>query len=739
MGFSIRLKTILQSKHLLHNFFLFAFPVVILYLTFNNLWYSLVLLVYLAYLKVKRFDQIYWLVGLLLIYSVIIGLQFFKKSTLELGDYEGVVKVIEVIQKNNYAKVILEINGEKVLWNSEEIHMKSGTKLKIKGVIKEVYGERIPYGFNEIKYLKYQSIYRKIKITDYQILSKLITIYTLNEMINDYYDQHFEGNASSYLKALVMGNKNNLDEEDSKRIGILGISHLFVVSGLHVGLLILIFQKILSFLKVRDQYQTMITFSFLMIYLLITAFLLAVVRVLVGEILKRINQKYGLNLDSLDLLSINFMLVAFFLPLAPFQFAFILTYLTTFSITVARLIFLKYQVNVLQSLAISVVTFLITFPVIVNISGKINFLSIIYNLFYIPLVSLVILPLSLIVSFLPFLGGFYLAIINGFSASLNLLSRITVFQISFPAPNILIFLLYYSLIYFILKKWEQGLRVEKVLLILFLFLFFYHQARSFYPLDEVTFLDLREGDATFIGQRFNQVNIIIDTGEVNNLDLFSFLRGKGINTIHYLIVTHGDTDHSGQALELIKQFRVHNLILNAYDINDNIKALIQKAGKTKVTRLKAGDELLINDEIKFKVISPGRDYQDVNDNSLVMIGELFGATYLFTGDISSQVEKDLVSAFNIKIDILKVAHHGSNTSSSETFISRINAKIAIIMSGSHNTFGFPHLKVMNRLKEQINLVLSTSEHYTITIYKRPSCLKVKTYKKVIYCPLSGDT
>lgn len=739
MEFSIKLKIFLQSNHLLHNFFLLAFPIVLLYLTFNNFWYSLGIIIYLGYLKAKQFDHIYVVMVLLVVYSILIGLHYFKKSKLPLGSYGGVVKVSEVIQKNTYSKVILEIDGEKVIWNTEDMTLKSGMKLTVKGEIKEVFGERVPYGFNEKNYLKYQSIYRKIKITEYQIISKSLTVYSLNEFINDYYDNHFTKLSSSYLKALVLGNKNNLDEEDAKRIGILGISHLFVVSGLHVGLLILIIQKVLTILKVPNQYQSAITYLFLLFYLLATAFLIAVIRVLVGEVLKRYNQKKGLGLDSVDLLSINFLIVAFIIPLAPFQYAFILTYLTTFSITLSRKILTKYSNNLLQSLVISIVTFLMTFPIIINISGDINFISIIYNVFYIPLVSFIILPLSLIVTFLPFLGGFYHILIQGFSASLHILAKLTVFQISFPKPNPLFFGLYYFLILTLFSKWEKGLKVKKELAFLSLVLFAYYQAHFFYPLDEVTFLDLREGDATFIGERFNRMNILIDTGEVNNSDLFSFLKGKGVHTIHYLIISHGDSDHCGQASEILNNFSVHYLVLNAYDSNDQIRNIINNAGRTKVIRLRAGDELLISDRIKFQVLSPSKDNQNVNDNSLVLLGELFGIKYLFTGDISSKVEKDLISKSQLKFDILKVAHHGSATSSSEIFLDHIESKIAVIMSGSHNTFGFPNPKVYARLQAKVSLVVSTSNHYTITFRKKGDFIKIKSYQEVIYCPLSGDT
>ena len=92
-----------------------------------------------------------------------------------------------------------------------------------------------------------------------------------------------------------------------------------------------------------------------------------------------------------------------------------------------------------------------------------------------------------------------------------------------------------------------------------------------------------------------------------------------------------------------------------------------------------------------------------------------------------------------QLDVLKVAHHGSNTSSSEDFLKNTNARVAIIMSGSHNPFGFPKPQVVKRLKENIDMVLSTSDYYTISITRNWYTTKIKGYNEnATFGPLSGD-
>jgi competence protein ComEC len=434
---------------------LLALGIILLYLTFVRPWAAVVLIAYIGYLFLKNYALKKMMLFLIIIYGAVLGLNHFKKSRLESGTYEGKAYVVAVVLKEDYAKVILEINKEKVSWITDDMALRSGESLYVKGILLDPEGAHVPHGYDERKSLKYQSIYHKISMEDYKVVSSEWTLYTINELCNEYYDRTFPPRVSSYLKALVLGNKNDLDQDDMTRISILGISHLFVVSGLHINLLILIVEKLLSFLRVPDKYHSPLLIIFLTSYLVATAFLIAVVRVFVGEMLKLINKKYRFGFDSLDLLSVNFLFVGLLMPLAPYQYGFILTYITTFSITVGRHIFSQYENYLVQSLAISIVSFFITLPIIINISYRVNFLSIIYNLFYIPLVSFIILPLSMIITFLPYLSFLYEILITGFSNSLTILSGIDFLMISFPEPSLALFMLYYGLLLVIFAKWEH--------------------------------------------------------------------------------------------------------------------------------------------------------------------------------------------------------------------------------------------------------------------------------------------
>ena len=142
--------------------------------------------------------------------------------------------------------------------------------------------------------------------------------------------------------------------------------------------------------------------------------------------------------------------------------------------------------------------------------------------------------------------------------------------------------------------------------------------------------------------------------------------------------------------------------------------------------MKKGDEFFI-DKFYFKILWPSFDQKDVNNNSLVIYSIIFNQRILFTGDIEKKAEEELVRNVNkIKVDILKVAHHGSNTSTHELFLKSVRFKIAVAMNGYNNQFGFPTKAVIDRIKNIPNTIFyNTIYTGTITIYSYPWSKKMK--------------
>ncbi|MGM9877564.1 MAG: ComEC/Rec2 family competence protein [Bacilli bacterium] len=189
---------------------------------------------------------------------------------------------------------------------------------------------------------------------------------------------------------------------------------------------------------------------------------------------------------------------------------------------------------------------------------------------------------------------------------------------------------------------------------------------------------------------------------------------------------HGDYDHMGEAINLVNNFKVENVIFNCGEFNELEQKLIKVLDKKKIPYYSCIKELNINNN-KLKFLN-NEDYGNENDNSSVIYTELDNHKFLFMGDAGLEVEEDIIEKYDLQnIDVLKVGHHGSNTSSSEKFINSINPKYCLIGVGKNNRYGHPKDSVLDILKD--SNIYRTDLDGTIEIKLNKNGYKIKT------CPL----
>lgn len=213
-----------------------------------------------------------------------------------------------------------------------------------------------------------------------------------------------------------------------------------------------------------------------------------------------------------------------------------------------------------------------------------------------------------------------------------------------------------------------------------------------------------QGDCTIIRTKYNKV-ILIDSGEENN-EVLLYLLKQQISKIDYLIISHFDSDHCGSAFEVLENIKIENIVIGIQaEKYDNCVAFIDLAKKKNIDIivLESGDFLEIDKETSLEVFFPDKTYtvpdNKINNNSLVCKIKSKNFSILFTGDIEEETEKYLCLKFGnkLKADILKVAHHGSKTSSTVQFLQYVKPKIALIGVGKNNIFGHPSNKVVEEL------------------------------------------
>ena len=245
-------------------------------------------------------------------------------------------------------------------------------------------------------------------------------------------------------------------------------------------------------------------------------------------------------------------------------------------------------------------------------------------------------------------------------------------------------------------------------ILLFCISFFYQMQVNASSLLKVYFIDVGQGSSILV--QSESKNTLIDTGDEKYYDkLDSFLSNNQINSIDQIVLTHNDPDHVGNVDRLIKTRKVGTVIQSKYGYKKNaatkdVKELNAAISKyhTKTVKVKKGNKIDFGCGIKGEVLSPWKNYKKINQTSLV-IKLVYGKySYLFTGDIYSSNEKELIKKYNVKSTVLQIPHHGSYTSSSEAFLKKVNAKYAVISCGKNNPYHHPRPEAMKRIKKYIS-------------------------------------
>jgi len=248
----------------------------------------------------------------------------------------------------------------------------------------------------------------------------------------------------------------------------------------------------------------------------------------------------------------------------------------------------------------------------------------------------------------------------------------------------------------------------------------------------VHYIDVGQGDSILIQSPYGE-NILIDAGERNQASIVSqYLRNQGIEVLDYIIATHPHTDHIGGLIEVIQTFEVKNVYMpkvshTTATFRDLLLAIQAKG--LGVHSAKTGVVLPVKGVEAYFVSPSHDDYSGLNNYSAVLCLEYDNITLLFMGDAEEEVEHEILSNYPaLSVDILKAGHHGSRSSSSESFISSISPEVAIIMCGQGNRYGHPHQSTLEMFARNDVQILRTDLNGTIVVQTNGETFTVSTEK-----------
>lgn len=618
-----------------------------------------------------------------------------------------------------------------------------GDLIEIKGEYSAPEVARNYKGFDYSQYLKTLNIYGTIKVEESEIINKnqlspiLISINNIKEKMIDNANRNMPKRTANLLLGILIGERDNIQEDIIESFRTANLSHILAVSGAHTSYIILGITYLISKSKTPKRIGYIITIINLLIFIIITGASYSVVRACIMAIVV-IGAKICYRKENFfTSICISLIIILIQNPFAINDIGLKLSFMGTAGIVIFNksitnfFIKLKIKQKIAEALSVTFSAQLMIMPITILNFNTISLTFFISNILTSPLLGIIIIFgfISIFISsILNPISKILFLILHIFLELLILVSKVTEkipgSSILVKTPNILFAIVYYILILFFnyffvikqnptrrfhkkiikiitIKNIKNGFKVIAVVFLIMLLLT--RIVRIINPTLKIYFIDVGQGDSTLIVTPKNK-KILIDGGEGKTNVLFQYLLDRRINKIDYIIISHFDSDHCNGLIEIIEKMRVENIVMSKQSKeSEEYKKILEiiKQKNIKVSSVKAEDKIIIEKNLYTKILNPAEkfEFQDLNNNAIVAKLVYKNFSMLFTGDIE-KAEENLAKKYKneLKSTILKVAHHGSKTSTSEEFLKYVEPQIALIGVGENNKFGHPNQITIEKLK-----------------------------------------
>ncbi len=667
------------------------------------------------------------------------------------------------INSNEKLMIYLYINKEND--KNEIVNWQPGMGIRLFGKLAKPIAFHNPGQFNYLNYLENKGIYWKITVHDISNIevgsgNRIVTsFYQLKTFFIKRLDGLFTDPYAGFMRSILLGERNLLDGNLRDDFSNVGLSHLLAISGLHLSILVMLISWLLHNLGLTKEKTIVFVGLFLVLYMLITGASPSVVRATIMSFLVLIGLFIQKPFSALQILGIAFFVMSLYQPTWIYDVGFQLSFITTFFILwghkrIVSILPLKNRI-LNNAISLLIITQTASFPLVFFYFHQYSLLSWLLNLIIVPFFSIIILPLGFVILVFASLHlylSYYLAYLLTFLLKILFVivhwsANIRIFYIYGRLENLFFVILIYGVLLWLiarnnLKNAFIHFHVKKYIFIIERYALIAIIMLVLLPifLDNegvITCIDVGQGDSILIETPLHHTLLIDSGGSVSFLKeewqqrktpfdigedvVLPYLHYRSIYSIDTAILTHEDYDHLGGFLSLIDEIEIDRFIVSRdFPRTERGKDLYSKIMKkgiaiVKVDHIKA---LNIDSTAQMSFIPVNIiDSKLENDHSFASILNMYNTKVAFASDLEIAGEERVMSGYRLpKVDILKVGHHGSSTSTSDNWMQTLQPKNSIISVGLHNLYNHPSEKVLTRLHSFHSKVWRTDQDGAIIIH-----------------------
>lgn len=724
------------------------------------------LVFFITYLFIKdKTVKIWFIVFLFLIFTRVAISDVYSKADIEVGNYENMgIKVIDHFGEKQYIVNLFYDDGKrediKLILYSDDSYL-IGDIINCDGKISKmsVYRNRGCFNYNE--YLQNKGILGSIFITKIKDINYRPT--KIDKIRQCYLNQVLESSKNVKLEyrgiyQKLLTGRSFLTTDGIAKYRKAGLAHILAISGLHIGILYLAFEYILKKLLVESFYRGVIEFFGIIFLWMVLGNQVTVLRTLIVLIVLIISKMFYLRTEFLNTISFSSFIILMINPYYIFDVGYQLTFIAMLGIGIYNKILrpkIKHK-KIGDFILMPICIQLMIFPILICNFQEMHYWTLLFNILITPFFSIliVLVYLALVISNIQVLSFVIFNIINGILYYNDLI--IDVFDSVFVLENTvqsftLIEIVYYyiiiALVIYVIKneiysvdyRYIISLNWKKHFVFLILCVICWCLVLGFRDETiEINILDVGQGDC--ISLNYKSHHYLIDSGgngkktnRIYEWVLKPYLYSNHKLPIEGCFISHLDYDHYGGINEALGKIPIDRIYLTKQTQKLKVQnELVLKAKENSVlpwfTRINHG--ISFNKYSSLEVVAPNKTYLSENDNSMIMSLKAYGKTILFTGDMGFAEEEEVIRMLQgRKIDILKIAHHGSATSTSDYFLDHLNPDIAFISVGENNAYGHPSNELIDRLEARNIKIYRTDKSGEITLFINPKYCIIDTYAR----------